>query len=134
MHVITVGEEEGIDVSGLGPVQVLSNLGDMLAQVGENFLIIIGAHLGLRDVEEHIDGLLNRVTILASRHFRDCPGELINVNIIGVHLVQIGELALNLLVLASDCVRFLWPVLLNHGRLSGEAKLLIMIQSAGLIS
>ena len=45
VDVLPVGEEEGVEVPGLRSVEIKGHLVDVLAQIGENFLVSVIAHL-----------------------------------------------------------------------------------------
>ncbi len=51
VDVVAVGEEESVHVARLGTVEILGHLLHMLAQVGQNFLVSISAHLASSNLE-----------------------------------------------------------------------------------
>ena len=86
--VCPVREEEGVHVPRLRPVEVEGNLLHVLAQVCENLLVGVIAHLTGSGREEGIDGLLDDSPLEATRHLGDNAAHMLKIGIGGCQVVS----------------------------------------------
>ena len=114
VDIVAVREEEGVDVARLRSVEVFLNLGDVLAQVCQDSLVSITAHLVACNLKELVDGAFNRGSVVATWHLGNGAAQSGKHVLISRHIITVSELLDNLVVRALFSSWLLGRICLDH--------------------
>ena len=114
VHVVEVGEEEGVHVARLRAHEILVDLSHVLAQVRKDVFIIIVLHLAGGNFKEYIQSLIDSGALVTARHLGDNTAQGVQVRLVGRHICTLGELLRDSVVRALECLGLLRAIGFNH--------------------